>query len=374
MAVNDMIAARIRAYGFRHRAERHRVIGASPTDVVAPPRARPTGIRTHAYDADGHETGDGLVAARESRRLWIDVWGLADEEAVAGAARAAGLSPLAIADLFHVDQRPHTDVDGETVTITLRMPVGGPPFVANQITLALGPCVVLSVREQEDDCLGRVRARLAQGGGRIRGSSGYLFYAILDAVLETYFPLLERYGDALEDLEGRILAGPDDAAMRDLHAMRRDLLALRHAVWPLREAVASLQRDDVPGVDDALQPYLRDCADHAFQLVDMVEVYRETVQGLVDLHLSMLSNRMNDAMRVLAMIGAVFLPMSFVAGLYGMNFDRASPFNLPELGWRFGYPYALVLMVGSAGAMLWLFRRMGWIGRRGAPTDRETDE
>lgn len=165
----------------------------------------------------------------------------------------------------------------------------------------------------------------------------------------------------MEGPEERVLAAPGDEAMRDIHLLKRDLLALRHALWPTREALTALQRDDTPQVDEALLPYLRDCSDHAFQLFDMVDVYRETAQGLVDLQLSSLSNRMNEVMKVLTMIATIFIPMTFIAGLYGMNFERASPYNLPELGWRFGYVYALGLMVGSASIMLFVFWRLGWV-------------
>ena len=186
-------------------------------------------------------------------------------------------------------------------------------------------------------------------------------------MVESFFPVLEEQGDLIEALEERILHNPSDGAMRNIHMLKRDLLVLRHAIWPMRDALTILQRDDTPQINTDLLPYLRDCSDHAFQLLDMVEVYRETAQGLVDLQLSSLSNRMNEVMKVLTMIATIFIPMTFIAGLYGMNFDRASPYNLPELGWRFGYLYAIGLMVISAAVMLFTFWRLGWIfGRSGA--------
>ncbi len=333
----------------------------------------------HSFGPDGYRVETENPLASDEHLLWIDIYGLRDDDVITELARTCRLSDLTIADLFHLDQRAHTDIDGDLVVTVLRMPVSGPPFDADQVTLILGPNFIMTLRESERDCFAAVRKRLEMGAGRIRSSSAYLFYALIDAIMDSYFPILERYGDLVEGLEERILAAPGDEAMRDIHLLKRDLLALRHALWPTREALAALQRDDTPQIDEALLPFLRDCSDHAFQLLDMVEVYRETAQGLVDLQLSSLSNRMNDVMKVLTMIATIFIPMTFIAGLYGMNFDRASPYNLPELGWRFGYIFALGLMLASASFMLLVFWRLGWIFGRtrfrpdGSGTDRPND-
>ena len=360
----DTLLSALRAVQDRKTRRPLRSVGTSPIAIEPPKGAAQTQVTWHRYGPDGYSLESSAPDVGEGEMLWIDICGLRDGTTIAELAGNCGLSDLAIADLFHVDQRAHTDVEGDLIVTVLRMPVAGPPFEADQITLILGPGFVLTLREGPRDCLGGVRKRLASGTGRIRGSSTYLFYAMIDAVVDTYFPILERYGDLVEGLEERILQAPGDGAMRDIHLLKRELLDLRHALWPMREAVAALQRDDTPHIDEALLPYLRDCSDHAFQLLDMVEVYRETAQGLVDLQLSSLSNRMNEVMKVLTMIATVFIPMTFIAGLYGMNFDRASPYNLPELGWRFGYVYALSLMIGSASIMIFLFWRLGWLSRR----------
>ena len=349
----------------RRNTRRSFGIGTSPVAIEPPGDAAETTVAWHSYGTDSYGVEVTRPAPRDDRLLWIDICGLRDHAQIAEVAASCGLSDLAIADLFHVDQRAHTDSDGDLVLTVLRMPVAGPPFEADQITLVLGTGFVLTIREGPRDCLGSVRKRLAGGTGRIRTSSGYLFSALIDAIVDTYFPILERYGDLVEGLEERILASPGDDAMRDIHLLKRELLDIRHALWPMREALAALQRDDTPQIDEPLLPFLRDCSDHAFQLLDMVEVYRETAQGLVDLQLSSLSNRMNEVMKVLTMIATIFIPMTFIAGLYGMNFDRASPYNLPELGWRFGYVYAIGLMVVSASTMLFVFWRLGLIlGKR----------
>jgi len=351
---------------------RTRPIGASPIAISAPQNAHPTTITTYIYDGASYDAVNGLEQGTPGHFRWIDVCGFKDDALIADLARKLGLSDLSIADLFHLDQRAHTDVDGDLVQTILKMPVDRQPFVADQITLVLGLNFVLTLREQPRDCFDAVRKRLASGKGQIRSSSAYLFYAICDAVIDSYFPVLEGQGDLIEALEERILRDPGDGAMRDIHLLKRDLLVLRHAIWPMREALAALQRDDTPQIDEPLLPYLRDCSDHAFQLLDMVEVFRETAQGLVDLQLSSLSNRMNEVMKVLTMIATLFIPMTFIAGLYGMNFDRASPYNLPELGWRFGYLYAVGLMIASATTMLIIFWRLGWIFGRSKTNRRIT--
>ena len=358
----------------RHRKARRRTrgIGVSPVAIEPPADAAPTEVTWHGFGPGAYSVASERAAAQGGQFQWIDIRGMRDHSKIAELAGSCGLSDLSIADLFHLDQRAHTDIDGDLVLTVLRMPVSGPPFEAEQVTLVLGPNVVLTIREGPRDCFESVRNRLAGGAGRIRGSSAYLFYALIDAIVDTYFPILERYGDLVEGLEERILEAPGDGAMRDIHLLKRELLELRRALWPMREALAALQRDDMPQIDEKLLPYLRDCSDHAFQLLDMVEVYRETAQGLVDIQLSSLSNRMNEVMKVLTMIATVFIPMTFIAGLYGMNFDRASPYNLPELGWRFGYFYAIGLMLASAAAVAFLFWRLGWIfpKHRGSRNDR----
>lgn len=362
----DISPSRLRAKlrGRMRRQSQRADIGASPSHIIAPVGTSDTQIQLTKYGSDSvtkHETADADFWAGPDHFRWIDISGLQDQDLITNICTELNLHSLTIADLFHTDQRPKTEISAEYVQITMRTPVNGPPFEADQLTIILGRNYVLSLREHCRDSFAPVHKRLREGGTHIRTSSGYLAYALVDIAIDSYFPILERYGDITESLEEHILTDPQDGVIREIHLLKRELLDLRHALWPLREAVNTLLRDDVPNVGENLKPYLRDCADHAFQLLDMVEVYREVAQGLVDLHLSSLSNRMNEVMKVLTIIATIFIPMTFIAGLYGMNFDRASPFNLPELGWRFGYVYALGLMGLVASAMLFMFWRMGWI-------------
>lgn len=339
---------------------------------MTPEGAHPTTIRTYLYDGKSCRVAQGLAPAAPGQFRWIDISGMADAESIAQAARALGIEDLFIAEMFQTDQRPQTEIHGAIVQTFLRAPLGGPPFASEQIALILGPGFVLTLRESDQDPFGPVRRRLGAGVGRIRSAPGYLFYALIDVVLDGWFPLLERYGDAMEDLENRILQGPDETLTDRIHRLKRDLLNIRRALWPLRDALGALTRDGVPQTDAWMLPYFRDLTDHAFQALDLVEVYREVAQGLVDLQISALSNRLNEIMKVLTIISTLFLPMTFIAGVYGMNFDRASPYNMPELGWRFGYAFSLALMAASAAGMILMFRRMGWLGKgRARQADRD---
>lgn len=343
---------------------RERQVGAAPSAIFVPPAARPTVLRTHIYGPNSHETHEGFIAdVSGDQWRWIDVCGLADKDQIVSVAASLGLDELAIAELFHIDQRPHSEVLGNLVQTVLHVPADSTLFRSQQATLVLGPGFVLSVIEGGGADFDVVRRRLEAGSGRIRSAPGYLFFSLIDTSLDLWFPSIEGYGDRMELLEARILDGTDDGLVTEVHRIKRDLLEMRRAIWPLRETIAVLLRDDTPGIEDWMLPYFHDCSDHAFQALDTVEIYREVAQGLVDLHLSSLSNRMNEIMTVLAVISTIFIPMTFVTGVYGMNFDRASAWNMPELGWQFGYVWALSLMAGSAGAMIFVFFRLGWIGR-----------
>jgi magnesium transporter len=209
-----------------------------------------------------------------------------------------------------------------------------------------------------------VRDRLRKNHGRIRTTGAdYLMYEILDAVIDSYFPVVDALADQLEELELRVSDKQMADAMSGIHDVRNELLLLRRNVWPHREAVNELIRDEHPVVRHETRVFLRDCYDHTIQLIDLLEVYREMCGDLRDFYLSLASNRMNEIMKVLTIIATIFIPLSFIAGLYGMNFgDAPPPWNMPELHWRFGYPFALGIMAATALGLLYFFRRKGWLG------------
>ncbi|MEJ2367816.1 MAG: magnesium/cobalt transporter CorA [Acidobacteriota bacterium] len=207
-----------------------------------------------------------------------------------------------------------------------------------------------------------MRQRLRTSKGQIRSSGAdYLAYSILDAIVDQYFPVLEAMSEQLDVLEDEVLEDPESRTVSRIHEVRRDLLMLRRAIWPLREAVNSLLRDSESYFSEDTRLFLRDLYDHTIQVMDLIESFREVGAGLVDVYLSSVSNRMNEVMKVLTMIATIFIPLSFIAGLYGMNFNPAkSPFNMPELNWYFGYPFAVGLMALVALGMLWFFKRKRW--------------
>jgi magnesium transporter len=207
---------------------------------------------------------------------------------------------------------------------------------------------------------------LREGRGRIRSRpAGYLAYALVDAIVDAYFPILEAIGGELEALEDRLYEGNLwHTASREVHTLRRELARLRRAIWPMREALSTVMRVESETFDPDTRIYVRDCADHVTQLIEVLDTEREICNSLMELYLTSVSNRMNEVMKVLTIIATLFIPLGFIAGLYGMNFDSDSPFNMPELRWRYGYPFALALMGATAAGMLLLFRRLGWLGGR----------
>ena len=354
----------------RARRRTHRTtrpaVGREPGALRADPSALQTAHDLFLYDkTDLEERGIASPASLpelSGRTLWLNTCGLADTGAIAEIGARFGIHQLAVADIVHTHQRPKTEVYGDTVFVVLHAPISGPSFATEQISFLFGPDYLLTFQEHPGDSFEPVRERLRKGGARIRGGGpAYLAYALIDALIDSYFPILERYGDITETLEERIIETSDRHLVADVHILKRELLDLRRAIWPQREAINALLHEDVPGIDREVATYLRDCADHSFQLLDMVEIYREVAQGLVDLHLSSLSTKMNEVMKVLTVIATIFIPMTFIAGLYGMNFDRGSPWNLPELGWRFGYLFALALMALSSGTIIAIFWRKSWI-------------
>jgi magnesium transporter len=263
-------------------------------------------------------------------------------------------------------QRPKLERHDDHLFIVLRLPDRTEGLVTEQLSILLGRDFVLTFQERPGDCFDPVRERLRRPESPMRGRGvDYLAYALIDALVDSYFPLLESYGEQIEALEERVIARPEPARVVQIQRLRRELLEVRRALWPQREVLSALLREDTPCIAPGTRLFLRDCADHTAQLLDMVEIHREVSSGLLDLHLSSVSTRMNEIMKVLTIIATIFIPLGFIAGLYGMNFDtEISPFNMPELEWRFGYPFALALMLAVALGMLAYFWRKGWLGGR----------
>ena len=351
-------------FGLKRRA------GASTPDA-------PSGhavIRAIAYGPDGIESKD-LGSAEEvagwrgkSAVTWIDIDSNGDTAAVQRIGEVFGMHPLVIEDVLSREQRSKVEPYDEHHLIVVRMFERGEgpdaDLSTEQMSVVVGRDWVVSFQERVGDCLDPVRERLRTGRGRIRkAGADFLAYAILDAVVDHYFPLLESYGERLDELEEEVLERPSSSTPARIHGTKRELLVLRRSLWPLREAIRALSREESQLVAPETRIWLRDCHDHVVQLLDIVETFRDTTSGLTDLYVSAASHRLNEVMKVLTVIATIFIPLTFLAGIWGMNFDPdTSPWNMPELRWAFGYPTALGLMTLTALALVVYFYRKGWLG------------
>ncbi|QDZ01274.2 magnesium/cobalt transporter CorA [Nitratireductor mangrovi] len=358
----------------KHRAKpkfvsRHRApVGAPPGTLIPDDRASPTGIRLTII-ADDHveEIANAPLSLVEKemqagRRLWVDVTGLADLELLGRVGSLFSIQELALEDIANTNQRPKVDTYETHALIVVHMFDGKGVESKEQFSILFDGQHVVTFQERPGDCLDPVRKRLQQPQGRIRKRGApYLVYAILDTILDAYFPMLEVIGDELEELEDKITKDPHPEDVGRLHELKRELLVIKRALWPSREMLSAMSREELGLIPRDVGYFLRDTYDHAIQLIDIVETYRELATGLLDLYLSSVSTRMNEVMKVLTIISTIFIPLSFLAGIWGMNFAPDSSWNMPELRWRYGYPVALTFMVLIAVGLLYLFRRKRWL-------------
>ena len=354
----------------RNPAKRRVRAGSPPGTLMVDPEAQRPRMQVLAYGPDqcvDQELSDlallpKLIAAHPV--TWVNVDGLGDAQVLQQLGEMFDLHRLALEDVVNAHQRAKAETYGDVQFIVLRMVNSADPLDTEQFSLFLGKNFVLTFQERPGDCLDPVRTRIRETGPRLRSSGpDYLAYALLDATVDGYFPVLERYGNVIEEIESEILHHPKQSVVHRLHELKQDLTTLRRYLWPLREMLSTLSREESPTVSAATQVYLRDCHDHSVQLLELLESFRELATSLMDLYHSSLSQRMNEVIKVLTMISTVFIPLSFIAGIYGMNFDpAASPWSMPELGWRWGYPMALGIMTAVVVYLLFYFRRKGWIG------------
>jgi magnesium transporter len=360
---------------FRHHhspaARRPATIGAAPGTIIIDPEA-PRPIVHLVYFSPTEFEEIAIVKTATIRDylakpgvVWINVEGFGSEAVLRELQEIFHLHPLALEDVVNVHQRPKVDRYGDQLYITARMPRSIDHCETEQVSLFVGANYVVTFLEDPGDCFEPVRRRLRETDGRIRHrSADYLAYALLDASVDAYFPLLERFGEKLEELEDDVILRPSPRIVARIHEAKHDLRSLRRILWPLREAMNELARDQTKLVCEETRVYFRDLYDHTVQLIDVVETYREMGSDLTDMYLSALSNRMNEIMRVLTVIATIFMPLSFVVGVYGMNFDPTSPWNMPELHWRYGYEFVWAILLAISVGMLYFFRRRGWLGKQ----------
>lgn len=351
-------------------ARRH-APGTPPGTVVERPDASRASLRLFTYGPGTFaehrlDSIDDVARWRaEAPALWLDVIGLGDARTFTEMGTIFGLHPLALEDVVNTHQRPKMEDYGDTVFVVLRMPVQTPGGLdLEQVSLFIGSDFLITIQERGGDCLEPVRERMRKASGRIRtGGACYLAYTVLDAIIDGYFPLVEEYGSRIEEIERQVLESTDPHVVDEMHGVRHDLHVLRRIVWPTREAVDRLARTDLAPVRPESRLFFRDAADHLFQLADSITALHEMGVSLMELHIAVTGNRMNEVMKMLTLIATIFMPLGFLAGLYGMNFDPSvSHWNMPELGWPYGYPMVLAVMAGVAGTMLSYFRRRGWWG------------
>jgi magnesium transporter len=298
---------------------------------------------------------------------WVDVQGLGSQDILQRLGNVFKLHPLVLEDVVNVPERPKTEDYEDQLLFISRMVVPKERtygFYSEQVSLILGKNYLLTVQEEpEHDCFEGVRSRIEKNKGIIRKQGAdYLAYAVLDAIIDGFFPVLEIYGERIEELEEEVIVKPTPQTLQNIYQIRRELLQLRRAIWPQRDAINSLIRDGSELIGEEVRIYLRDCYDHAVQVMDMVETYRELASGLMDVYLSAVSNKMNEIMKVLTIVSSIFIPLTFVAGIYGMNFNtEKSPYNMPELNWYWGYPLCLAVMGAIALGLLLFFWRRGWL-------------
>ena len=291
---------------------------------------------------------------------WINVDGVHDVGLIQKLGNNFDLHPLIIEDIVHTQQRPKMEESENYIYIVLKMLYfdnAQNETQVEQVSLVFGKNFVISFQEKEGDIFETIRERIRNGKGRIRKmGTDYLAYALIDAVVDHYFIILENDGEKIEELEDKVVADPKPETLQKIHRLKREMIFLRRSVWPLRELVNSLERGESPLIHKATRIYLRDVYDHTIQVIDTLETYRDMLSGMHDTYLSSISNRMNEVMKVLTIIATIFIPLTFIAGIYGMNFEF-----MPELKWRWAYfsVWGVILIV--AVFMLIFFRRKKWL-------------
>ncbi len=333
---------------------------------VGAERAEPVRISVIHYDADRIEqrqvSSAGEAADFRGRPgvAWINVDGLHQLEVIEELGRRFDLHPLVLEDIVNTAQRPKLEDYGRSLFIVVKMLTWNDQAArveSEQVSLILGQDFLLTFQERPGDVFDLIRDRLRNDKGRIRRmGADYLAYALLDAILDYYFTVLEQIGDRIEVLEDLEVRNPRPETLREIHRLKREMITLRRAAWPLRDVVNSLERGKTSLLREDTGVYFRDLYDHAVQVIENTETYRDMLSGLLDLYMSAVSNRMNEVMKVLTIIATIFIPLTFIAGIYGMNFEF-----MPELGRPWGYPAALGAMALVALAMLIYFRRKKWL-------------
>lgn len=291
---------------------------------------------------------------------WINIDGIHHVDVIEKIGNHFDLHPLILEDILHTDQRPKLEDFGQYMYIVFKMlyfDETETEIKAEQVSLILAPKLVISFQEMVGDTFNPVRERIRNSKGRIRKmGSDYLAYALIDAVVDSYFSILENFGEKIDFIEEELVTVPTPQTLQTIHDLKREIIFLRKSVWPLREVINNLERGDSPLIQKSTGIYLKDVYDHTIQIIDTIETYKEMLSGMLDIYLSSVSNKMNEVMKVLTIIATVFIPLTLIVGIYGMNFKY-----MPELEWKWSYPIVWVIMISIGTFMYFYFKRMKWI-------------
>ena len=311
-------------------------------------------------EKDAATVGECLPFKEKPTVTWINVSGIHDVTVIEEFGKAFNIHPLLLEDIVHSDQRPKLEDYDDYLFLVLRMlryDEAKEELQSEQVSLILGPNFVITFQEREGDVFDAVRARIRNGKGKIRKMGcDYLTYALIDSVVDNYFLVFEKYGEKIEVLQEEVLSQPTPETLQVIQRTKRDMIFLRKSVWPLREAINALQRGESSLVTDNVNIYLRDVHDHTIQVIDTIETFRDIISGTLDVYLSSVSNKMNAVMKVLTIIATIFMPMTFIAGIYGMNFKY-----MPELEWHWAYPVIWAVIIVLGVLMLMGFKRKKWL-------------
>jgi magnesium transporter len=352
----------------KQNKRRSKKAGLPPGTLVHIGEKKLEAVRITVIDYDERNFQEKQVATveecfafkRTSTVSWINVDGIHDASIIEKLGEHFDLHPLVLEDILTTGQRPKCeDYDNYIYTVLKMLSYDdkGEMIRSEQVSLVFGSNFVISFQESVGDVFEQIRDRLRNDKGRIRKmASDYLAYALIDAIVDGYFVILEKLGEKIEHMEEQLVVEPTNKTVQQIHSVKRELVFLRRSVWPLRELINGLEKTESPLIKKSTDVYLRDVYDHTIQVIDTVETFRDMVSGMLDIYLSSLSNRMNAVMKVLTIIATIFIPLTFISGVYGMNFKY-----MPELGWRWGYAAVLLVMAVVVVIMLIYFKKKKWL-------------
>jgi magnesium transporter len=344
--------------------------GMSPGTLVYIGEKKDVDVKIQIIDYTKHDVIESEISDTEAclpfiekeSVTWFNITGIHDTRLIADIGSRFGLHALVLEDIVNSEQRSKMDDYGDYLFVVLKMVYTDKPtdaIVHEHLSIVVAPSYVISFQSFAGDVFDPVRKRIHQGRGRIRNKgSDYLAYALIDTIVDSYFNVLGKIGDKVEDLDDRVISDPQTDTLHEIQQLKREVLYIRKSTWPLREITSMLLKGESPVIQDDIHIYLKDVHDHTVQALETIEIYRDMLSTVLDIYLSSLSNRMNEAMKMLTIMATIFIPLTFLAGIYGMNFK-----HMPELEWGWSYPLLLAIMVIIFLAMLVWFKRKRWIGK-----------